>query len=216
MPVFPLVNFSDKYFLYLMINMFYYSYSQVAKYVAVGESKVARRERKIMRFIGKLKIMLILMICNDLFFSSARNLLHYNFATYGSSNQALQFFIISLATMVFICYDIISIIVNISKNQVVNLFKENTRFVKMNLSQKPKYLSDLSQGLIHDDGTPKQAKVGTVINLADNQTDESKKPKPEGTIAYQKPLFEENQELNSLRYQVRDLKSRAMAGNSQD
>jgi hypothetical protein len=126
-----------------MINMFYYSYSQVAKYIAIGNSKLARRERKIMRFIGKLKIMLILMICNDLFFSSARNLLHYNFATYGRSNQALQFFILSFATMIFICFDIISIIVNISSNQVVNLFKENTRFVKMNLSQKHKYLSDL-------------------------------------------------------------------------
>ena len=88
--------------------------------------------------------------------------------------------------MIFICFDIISIIVNISNNQVVNLFKESTRFVKMNLSQKEKYLSDLEKGLIHPDGTLKETKVARVIELAQEESLDGQS-KVAQVLSYQKP-----------------------------
>jgi hypothetical protein len=85
-PVFPLVNFADKYMIYLIVNMVYYSFKQVSKYIAVGKDKVAVRERQIMKLVGKIKIIVVLMIANDLVFSSSRNLLHYNTNTRNESN----------------------------------------------------------------------------------------------------------------------------------
>ena len=154
-PVFPLVNFSDKYLIYLLINMIYYSFSQVAKYIAIGNSRRAKKERKLMKIIGKIKIMVILMICNDLLFSSSRNLLHYNLSTYKESNQAMQYYVLSLLTLIFICYDIMSITMSISQNKVLRLFRQSTRLVKMKLSNKKKYERDLKKGLIYPDGTLK-------------------------------------------------------------
>jgi hypothetical protein len=130
-PVFPLVNFSDKFILYLLVNMIYYSFSQVAKYLAVGDTYKARRERKLMKIVGKIKIMVILIICNDLIFSSSRNLLHFNLNAMQESNQAMQYYILSLATLMFVCFDLISITMSISNNQIITMFKQTKKFVEL-------------------------------------------------------------------------------------
>lgn len=142
--------------------MIYYSVSQVAKYVAIGDSYKAKSERRFLRIIGKLKIMVILMICNDLLFSSIRNLLHYNLKTFNEKNMSIQYYIISIITVCFICYDFISITMNISNNQILEKIDKNTRVITMLNSYKPKYEKDLREGKINEDGTPKRDKYDLI------------------------------------------------------
>jgi uncharacterized membrane protein YkvI len=159
--------------------MIYYSFSQVAKYIAIGNSRKAKKERKLMKVVGKVKIMVILMICNDLLFSSTRYLLHYNLRTYKENNQAAQYYVLSLITMIFICFDIMSITMNISNNRVLQLFRQNSRLVKMKLSNKKKYTSDLKKGLIYIDGTfkRKQKKGKAKAKAKDEEVVEKEKKK---------------------------------------
>ena len=138
--------------------MIYYSFSQVAKYIAVGDSQRAKRERMFMKLIGKVKIMIILMICNDLIFSASRNLIHYNLRTYAEANQSLQYYIISLITLIFICYDLLSITANISNNEILRKLRQRVRVVRLKLSTQKLYREQLAAGLINEDGTKKVKK----------------------------------------------------------
>lgn len=138
--------------------MVYYSYSQVAKYIAIGNSERANQERRLMKVVGKIKIMVIFMICNDLIFSCSRNLLHYNLNFTNESNQAIQYYILSLLTLMLICFDLVSVAMNISNNKIMRLFMKSKRFVRLCRSRKEQYEKDLAGGLIYPDGTTKGSK----------------------------------------------------------
>ena len=209
-PVFPLVNFADKFLLYLIINMAYFSYSRVARYTAVGNSKKAQQERKLMKIIGRIKIMVILIICNDLLFASFRNLLHYNWGTYSKTNQSLQYYILSSLTVIFVCFDIISIAVNISSNKILTIFQQSTRLVKINLSRKAQYLKDLEQDLIYPDGSLKR-KPTEFRKYKKKNADGSEVPSAEmedqqQISMYQSPIKQENKRIEDLQLKLDEMK----------
>lgn len=172
--------------------MVYYSFSQVAKYVAIGDSYKAKSERRLMKIVGKLKIMVILMICNDLLFSSIRCLLHYNLNTYKESNMAIQYYVLSIITTCFICYDLISITMNISDNKILNKLEEKIRVVDMLLSTKEKYEKDLAEGKINEDGTPKKDRFEQAQEDKKKEKEKERLLKKRRTVRYQQA-----QDINS-------------------
>lgn len=88
-PIFPSVNFYDKFIIYLIILIAYLSFQQVSKYTTKGTDNFSRNERLEMRVVGRIKILFILMLSNDLLYSTSRTLLHINFDSVKRSTQPL-------------------------------------------------------------------------------------------------------------------------------
>lgn len=108
--------------LYLVVNLVYMSFNMVAKYISLGRDPVAVAERKLMRTIAKIKLVIILLIINDLVFASSRNLLHYKFDTKTAQNQASQYFILTLVTLLLLMMDLAQLAVDSTDKKVRDLF----------------------------------------------------------------------------------------------
>lgn len=115
-PIFPLINFADKYFAYLIVLIVYFSFDQIRRYLVKGTNWKAVYERSVLRMIGRLKILFILMLSNDLYYSSMRTLLHQNTTTIGDSSQSLQGFITSFVMFLVLSTDVTTVVFDIVWN----------------------------------------------------------------------------------------------------
>lgn len=152
-PVFPLVNFADKFLIYLIVNLVFMSFNMVAKYISVGRDPIAIAERKIIRTLAKIKLVIILLIVNDLVFASSRNLLHYQFNLKTAQSQATQYFILTFMTLVLLMLDLTQLTVDSTDKKVKALFLDRNKFVRLKLSRKSDYEKDLKEGKVNEDGT---------------------------------------------------------------
>lgn len=111
-PIYPTVNFYDKIVIYLVILVGYLSFQQVSKYTTKGKSRESRNERIEMRVVGKIKILFILLLSNDLLYSTFRTLLHLNFESVKTSTQCLQAFTVALIMLISLTLDLSTIMVD--------------------------------------------------------------------------------------------------------
>jgi hypothetical protein len=90
----------------------YLSFQQVSKYTTKGIDNFSRNERLEMRVVGRIKILFILMLSNDLLFSTSRTLLHINFDSVKRSTQPLQAYMLALVMLLSLSADFATIFID--------------------------------------------------------------------------------------------------------
>ena len=148
-PVFPLINFGDKYLVYLITLISYFSYSQIAKYLIQDKDWKSIYERRTFKMIVRVKNLILFILLDDLIYSSMRNILHVNLVGVTKTNQGVQSFIISSIMFIALTVDISNLIVGVGWNSELDRIQrnntpENVRLYERQNRKHPNLQTDLN------------------------------------------------------------------------